>query len=1071
MTAAPITQRQVRDAMVEIASGLLLGPLGEEEEIASPPVDTYLTGILWPRGTELDPLEDDELGGAAGEDEGAGDVAIPGYRAIRPCSIGLTFWAQRGAPLQVHLGTTARYVPTEGEPPRAGARPTISWRRHVLDYAFAIPDDLGGDARISTFRLPDGSEVKDDAIVVHLRRRQDTGSGLDVVTVTLINEAREDDDTRRDAACLFQTELRVTSVHGGDAPFVPPPQRPLGASFDDDARSNAMLYRDAVEFAVGHGIAAEWIATDPAAAREVRTSWMPQAPVLGTSADGHASVRDFTKRFPRALDAAWLAQQGSKVEILAALEAFVDCYAKWIRDRIEARLPTLPAHHREAAERHHSRCVETAARMRRGLLILERSDHAWRAFGLANEAMDRQSLLSGKGKRRGPLRWRPFQLGYLLLVLPGIVEPDDPDRRCMDLLWFPTGGGKTEAYLALTAFQIFLRRLADEGRRDRGGTDVLMRYTLRLLTVQQFQRAASLISVCELMRRERTDLGGARISLGLYVGGEATPNRLEAARSALAEEKAGSKPRSSPCQVLDCPCCGAKLPPSAWSAPADRAVIELRCDAPGCEAGGMPLPILTVDELIYAAPPSLLIGTVDKFAQLPRRSDLRSIFGLDEGQPPGLIIQDELHLISGPLGSMAGLYETVVDLLCTKEGVAPKVIGSTATIGQAERQVRALFDRAVLQFPPPGLDAADSFFAVRDEEGADRTYLGVTTAGRSPKFALQAVAAALLQAASVLRERGVAEDLLDPWWTCVLYFNSLRELGGAHVLMQDDVPRQIAFLAPRMKAQPRSLEAQPVELSSRVSSRDLPKTLGELAAGLDNTDPYAEQPKDAVLASNMISVGVDVPRLGLMVVNGQPKSTSEYIQASSRVGRGLPGLVITLHNAGRPRDASHFEHFRGHHAALYRSVEASSVTPWAPRARDKALHAVLCAAVRHLVDGMHPDDAAADLDEANPLVGEIVQAIIERSGAASGGIEQEETEEDVRALLAAWARRARETRASGRRLDWWARGGTIGKRPPHLMRSAEEAVRGDPAWPAPNSLREVEPSTAFRVKSIVRSTP
>lgn len=301
-----------------------------------------------------------------------------------------------------------------------------------------------------------------------------------------------------------------------------------------------------------------------------------------------------------------------------------------------------------------------------------------------------------------------------------------------------------------------------------------MRYTLRLLTVQQFQRAAALITACEFMRQHDGRLGNARISLGLHVGDDSTPNGMEKAREVLEEERLGRKPVSTPRQLLRCPVCGGDLHASAFRPHPSEPRIDIVCEAEGCEAQGNPLPILTVDDTIFASPPSLLIGTIDKFAQIPRSARMRPLFGLDGGEPPGLIIQDELHLISGPLGSMAGLYETAIDMLCTRGDVRPKVIGSTATIGQAATQVRALFDRSVLQFPPPGFDADDSFFAVRDTVGADRLYIGLPTAGRSPKFALQALVAALLQSAHTLVERGKADQqAIDAYWTCVAYFNSL----------------------------------------------------------------------------------------------------------------------------------------------------------------------------------------------------------------------------------------------------------------------------------------------------------
>ncbi|MNK92836.1 hypothetical protein D3C87_1129740 [compost metagenome] len=479
---------------------------------------------------------------------------------------------------------------------------------------------------------------------------------------------------------------------------------------------------------------------------------------------------------------------------------------------------------------------------------------------------------------------------------------------------------------------------------------------------------------------------------------------------------------------------------------------------------------MTVDDFIYNAPPSLLIGTIDKFAQLPRRSDLRALFGLDGGLRPGLIIQDELHLISGPLGSMAGLYETVVDMLCSDHGLRPKVIGSTATIGQAGRQVRALFDRPVLQFPPSGFEAADSFFAVRDEDGPDRLYVGLCSAGRSPKFTLQAAAAALLQGVNHIVTLGAAPAHADPFWTAVFYFNSLRELGGAHVLLQDDIPRQISFLASRLGGSGRVLETDAIELSSRVSSRDLPNSLAQLGNSLsDGSDPFEPAPRDAVLASNMISVGVDVSRLGLMLVNGQPKSTAEYIQASSRVGRGIHGLVMTLYNFGRPRDVSHFEHFLTYHGALYRSVEATSVTPWAPRARDKALHAVIAAAVRHLSHGMDNDEDAVDFDSEVDDVKLLIAAIRRRAGSASEGIEAEDAAEDIDAIVQEWASRSEGARAAGTDLLYWKRPAPFGKTKPHLMASAEEGGQpGTLAWKTPNSMREVEPSTAFALKLISR---
>jgi hypothetical protein len=940
----------------------------------------------------------------------------------------------------------------------------------TLGYRTVLPPGGPGIWRINEFTCGDGAELFDPALQLYVRRRID--GGRQVLTVTLINRAVEADDKLRDELCLFQAGLSIEAVDcDGLGAIWPRPVLPLSGA-DEDGQSAALLYRDVVEYAVGHGVAAIWEPSLDRRVTGVATSWLPSAVVKSTSASGHKTLCDFQAAHPHALKAAWLARAEARAEVTSALRAFLSNYYCWIKTQLEPRLGEFDGELFTAADRNFHRCLEASSRMNEGVTTLENSDEIWTAFTLANAAMDRQAQYDSKGLRKGPLTWRPFQLAYILLVLPGLTDPKSPDRDCVDLLWFPTGGGKTEAYLALTAFQIFLRRLTNAGRRDEGGVDVLMRYTLRLLTVQQFQRAASLICACDAIRRERGDLGRASISLGLYVGGDATPNRAKAALEALQQEHDGQQPRSTPRQLLDCPVCGQNLPLSSYAEASESDGIDIRCSNAACESSGEPLPVLTVDDFIYASPTSLLIGTIDKFAQLPRRSDLRALFGLDGGLRPGLIIQDELHLISGPLGSMAGLYETVVDLLCTDDGVRPKVIGSTATIGQAARQVRALFDRTVLQFPPSGFEAADSFFAVRDENGPDRLYLGVSSAGRSPKFALQAAAAALLQSTGHLQAEGNPSALLDPFWTCVLYFNSLRELGGAHVLVQDDIPRQMAFLAGRLGQPLRTLEAEAIELSSRVPSRELPGHLSQLAVALaaDGDDPFSPEPRDVVLASNMISVGVDVPRLGLMVVNGQPKSTAEYIQASSRVGRGLYGLVVTLYNFGRPRDVSHFEHFLGYHGALYRSVEATSVTPWAPRARDKALHAVVAAIVRQLVGSMEDDDAARDFDPNDPEVVLLLDAIRERARSASEGIEGDDTAAHLDGIVHEWAKRSLDARTGRHDLLYWERKAPFGKTKPHLMTSAEEGGRpGRLAWPTPNSMREVEPSTAFALR-LIKST-
>lgn len=1087
-----------RGLMAQLTSDLLLGPLAPDETLDSPPVDTYLTGILWPRGASIDLGDDDGGIDTVGSDEVGSEAGVPGYRAIRPCSIGITFAVPATAVIRISLGSTSRYIPHRSDSSEAasvaagndqstatsvvrssdgatesdegcGTATHRVWKRQHLDYSFEIGLEATKPAwTVQDFVLSSGVEVNDKRLSVHVKRR--AGPELHVFTITLINEELDVEGSGpRDARCLFQTEVVVTSV-AGEIGLIQPRSRRSLATNDEDVLVNRLLYRNLQEFAVGHGIAAVWRQGFLDAVQEVRTAWLPKSVVSGTSPEGHASLCDFRAANPLVLSAEFLGCEFSRSEVTHGLTAFADCYVKWVEQTLEKNVAKFDGEFLVAAKGNLQRCKSTEQRIRNGVIALQTNDDAWTAFALANAAMDCQSKYAAKGDGARPLVWRPFQLAFILLVIPGLIDPASEDRDCMDLLWFPTGGGKTEAYLALTAFQIFHRRLTSKDRRDLGGTDVLMRYTLRLLTVQQFQRAASLVSACEDLRLSDARLGSARITLGLYVGADTSPNKMDIARTAIAEEHAGQQPKSTPRQLVRCPVCGGELHGTDHNADPLLPRVDITCHNGACDSKGIPLPILTVDESIYAYPPSLLIGTIDKFAQIPRRTDMRRIFGLDDGLAPGLIIQDELHLISGPLGSMAGLYETIVDVLCTRDGERPKVIGSTATIGQAAKQVRALFDRTVLQFPPPGFDADDSFFAVRDSVGPDRLYIGIPTAGRSPKFALQAVIAALLQTASALRQSGrVTDEVIDTYWTCVAYFNSLRELGGATVLLQDDVPRQMQFLAARLGISQRELQI-PVELSSRQSSRELPGLLQKLSSTLAQfaSDPNEfPEPEDAVLASNMISVGVDVPRLGLMVVNGQPKSTAEYIQASSRVGRKYPGLVLVLYNFGRPRDLSHFEHFMDYHGALYRSVEATSVTPWAPRARDKALHAVVSAIVRHTVPGLKGDESAIAFDPNDTLVASISKAILDRASDATGGLETAETKADLDAIVHEWARKANDARTGNSRLMYWQKKAPFGRTAPHLMYAAEQgATAGASAWATPNSLREVEPSTGFILKRI-----
>ena len=624
------------------------------------------------------------------------------------------------------------------------------------------------------------------------------------------------------------------------------------------------------------------------------------------------------------------------------------------------------------------------------------------------------------------------------------MNTESPDRESADLLWFPTGGGKTEAYLALIAFTVFLRRLRCE---NGGGVTAIMRYTLRLLTLQQFERATSLICCCEDIRRSEPLLGEETISIGLWLGRDATPNTRSECAHSLDQLRAGTELRTqNPVQLRICPWCGSPLTHANYTLDRNDERLVVRCNRTQNCAFAAGLPIHIVDDDIYRYRPTLVIATVYKFASVAWREDACSLFNLDgdaaETPPPELIVQDELHLISGPLGTLVGLYEAGIERACTRDGLRPKVVASTATIRSAASQVKALFNRSVCQFPPPGLDARDSFFATQAPRStkATRLYAGLLAPGTSQSTLLIRTYARLLQSVGVASEQ---PEVLDPYWTLVGYFNSLRVLGAAQLQVQDDVGNRVSLLANRSGEKPRVFDER-IELTSQESSSAIPEHLKRMEIKLGDS---ARRPLDVIAATNMISVGVDVDRLGLMVVMGQPHATAEYIQSTSRIGRRYPGLVVTLYNSAKSRDRSHYEAFRSYHSALYRQVESSSVTPFSARARDRGLHAVLVALVRILIPDLRANAAASNVDEYRPRIGEIIDEICSRVTDIAPD-EEQSSRTQMNRFLEQWIAASKRGEISYR----------ASKKQDHplLGEAADLGLGTGPPYPTLWSLREVD---------------
>ena len=1047
----------LRDRVIARLVEDLVGPLQPDEVLSDRPSQQYSTGILYPRGSRIRPEEDEDRGLTVNQVEDAAsapeEAAVSLHAAWKPSVAGLSFAVeaseQETSPrvgLTISAAVYQRFwVDDEGQevPDAPRHRRNERWRRMALEAT------LSKNLKPGESREELGKYGMDD---VELYILVTPHAGVMTVTAALSNcRNRGHSSAFDEGQHLFQVNLTVSNVSHGC--FAPRPSRRVQT--DDDSRTAALIYRHAKEFVVGHTSSARTVLNGDTV-EALTTDWVPLVKVPSVSDRGDPvfdKLREHGDRHP--LDAGWLGAARPQ-ELHRGLDEVVVAYRRWIGQE-ENRISQLPSDLQPQARVHIDRCKRGADRMDEGIASIQARENVRVAFQLSQQAMEIQFGWFHDGD---PLEWRPFQLAFQLLVLASLSDQSHEDRNTMDLLWFPTGGGKTEAYLALTAFAIFLRRLNGHWGDDGSGVSVLMRYTLRLLTIQQFQRAAAMIFACELLRRRSQDgppdistLGNTSIGIGLWVGAAATPLTLRDALNLPGDDT------STPRQLTTCPCCKSRLD---WQLSPVRSVVKCTAEASHCVLYAMgSLPVWTIDEEIYRHTPSLLIGTVDKFAQIVRKPETGALFGRETGHaPPDLIIQDELHLISGPLGSVVGLYEVAIDELCRHDQYRPKVIGSTATIRRAEDQIRSLFDRRAYQFPSAGLDSGNSGFAVTDPEHPGRLYVGITTAGRSATYMLQSLVASLLQAAT---EPDAREEERNYYWTLVTYFNSLRELGRALVLMQDDVPISVGQLANRRREQARHVEP-PAELTSRVPSYEIRDMLERLSKPAG--DPEAV---DLLVASNMISVGMDIPRLGLMIVNAQPKTLSEYIQATGRVGRGrTPGLVVTAYNAMRPRDRSHYETFETWHRCLYRDVEATSVTPFSSRAQDKALHAVLVALVRHMVPGMKQRPV---LDEIHRGGAEQIAALIESRVARIDSQERTIVAQKLRRLIDEWAGRADvET--------YW----DDYNRRTSLLMSAEQFAAitsadpdydpeglGQALWPTPNSMREVEPGAPFVLRSILKS--
>jgi hypothetical protein len=876
------------------------------------------------------------------------------------------------------------------------------------------------------------------------------------------------DDSKNGDKILYQNELTLTT---SNPRLIAPYKEKLLASDTDEEQELNLLYRKKRVFSIGHGTSVQWQKnvnnkSEYETVSKIETAVIPVYDLPQVAPTAHVTLS--------MLELSDLGDWDKAKESLIELR---DKYKVWIEE-IEYSINSEElAAYKDAAEKNVEKCKTSLIRISKGIDLLlesEQDSDLIKCFRWMNRAMIwqqqrskakiRKWRKSGTGKNQeltleyldqekeshefesledfhqGQFngKWRPFQLAFVLMNIESIVDSKSKEREIVDLIWFPTGGGKTEAYLGLTAFNIFYRRIQGKRRSNwdyYGGTTVLMRYTLRLLTTQQYERAASLICACDLIRIENKkkreeelelgELGDEPISIGLWVGGTSTPNEITKARTQLTNLANDPKEEYN-FVVMKCPCCGSQIGKVDGATKNDTVskVIGLhkkdgktgdvyfKCKNRACEYSSFPLPLQVVDESIYDSPPTLLLGTVDKFAMIPWKEKAGNLFGFRKSNrenihrisPPELIIQDELHLIAGPLGTMVGLYETMVQTLCNNyqkvsppfisiendEIIFPKIVASSATISRAYEQVQNLYaiqSREQLSiFPAQGLEFGDTWFSeeksLTEKDNKDqplfpsRQYVGIQAPGYpSAQTSIVRSYASVLQKIKEL-SLSAEDKSIDYYWTLLGYFNSIRELGGASSLVYGDIKERLGQVQDRellIKDQKRYLY-RVEELTSRISSSEIPVILKKLETSYDSG---RNQALDICLATNMVATGVDISRLGFMFIHGQPKTTAEYIQASSRVGREVPsgpGLIFTLYSSSKPRDKSHYEQFQGYHSRIYSNVEPTSVTPFSINARQKGLHAIFIALMRHFSVGelSHSPVLSGEFDELEPIMNKII---------------------------------------------------------------------------------------------------
>lgn len=990
------------------------------------PLDRFITGFLFPVFESEEGIDDeqDEIEVTSEND----DVSVQATtvtkrkRYIPPSSVGFSFFIS-GDTIRLRVFYNANcYHKLKREKNPDG---TFKLGSSLIWEGTDLTDDNGeevvftpnGQKHYEVFK--DNNEGK--ARIEVLWRPHKTGY---IVTITLLNKQQitqqmQDNPKQfvegQNKKTLFNVEVSCI-IESGELNIYPAKDKAL---LSDEEKEIELRYKDQHIYAVGHGAAADW-KINSEGKNEIFADFMPTVEVRQVTANTE-------KTDNKALNFYFLSNE-LKDTVINQLNSFIQGYAVWIAEQ-DKQVRAEELDEQQTAESIVNKQNVALKRMQHGIQLLVKDDKVWQAFSTMNQAMLMQWKAGNPITNNIDFAWRPFQLAFVLMTLESSINSDSEERDIVDLIWFPTGGGKTEAYLGLMAFLFLYRRLKYPA--SAGGTITIMRYTLRLLTTQQFLRANKVIFALELIRRKNSELYGKEaFSSGLWVGSASSPNTFTQVKETLEKEQ------YSKLVVTHCPWCNSKLHNNNYCLSEDS--FHLTCNNKDCDFGVSDnniLPCNVVDESLYQSPPTLLLATVDKFARLAWEERAGVFFGGKNNRPPELIIQDELHLISSALGSIVGLYEAGIDTALISRGMRCKYVASTATIKHANEQVQSLFAREMQVFPPSGLRYEDSYFAksVPLDQKPGRLYVGYLAPLLSRQNCMAPLAASLLAAPIGLFSDD--EEFIDKWWTQIVYHGSLKGVNNSRTLYQNQIEtllnkfvlrflkQKIEVLKPNF-TNDRKLEniddfkkiTDPeikdiVDLYIPIRDIDI-KALNSNQTAEENAEIFTHLAKekdeanaiDVALATNMISVGLDVSRLALMIINGQPLTTAEYIQASSRVGRGdTPGIVYVNFYKTQARSLSHYENFRSYHEAFYRYVEPSSLTPFTYQARQRALHASLVIAMRHSGVSLLENEKAEDFDRNDDAVRKVIRELKIRCKKAINNLqEQESTSGNIDALIGEW---------------------------------------------------------------------